>query len=102
MYHLYIDLIGPFPTREKGNNYCLTACCAFTNYLFCVPITNKEAQTVVQTYLKHIYSPFDGSRMLIMDNETEFKDSLFQEVCKKLSLTQHYITAYLPSNNLVD
>ena len=24
MYHLYMDLIGPFPTTEEGNTYCLT------------------------------------------------------------------------------
>ena len=34
MYHLYMDLIGQFPTTENGNSYCLTACCAFTDILF--------------------------------------------------------------------
>ena len=81
MYHLYMDLIGQFPTTENGNNYCLTACCAFTDYLFCIPIPNKEAETVVQAYLKHIYAHFGGSKVLITDNGTEFKNSLFKEVC---------------------
>ena len=102
MYHLYMDLIGQFPTTENGNNYCLTACCAFTDYLFCIPIPNKEAETVVQAYLKHIYAHFGGSKVLITDNGTEFKNSLFKEVCDELQLTQHYITAYLPSSNLVE
>ena len=30
------------------------------------------------------------------------KNSLFKEVCQQLSLTQHHITAYLPSSNLVE
>ena len=102
MYHLYMDLIGQFPTTENGNNYCLTACCAFTDYLFCIPIPNKEAETVVQAYLKHIYAHFGGSKVLITDNGTEFKNSLFKEVCDELQLTQHHITAYLPSSNLVE
>ena len=102
MYHLYMDLIGQFPTTENGNNYCLTACCAFTDYLFCIPIPNKEAETVVQAYLKHIYAHFRGSKVLITDNGTEFKNSLFKEVFDELQLTQHHITAYLPSSNLVE
>ena len=56
MYHLYMDLIGSFATSENSNTYCLTACCALTDFLFCILIPNKEAETVVQTYLKHIYS----------------------------------------------
>ena len=99
MYHLYIDLIGQFPTTENGNNYCLTACCVFTDYLFCIPIPNKEAEIVVQAYLKHIYAHFGGSKVLISDNGSEFKNSLF---CAELQLTQHHITAYLPSSNLVE
>ena len=73
MYHIYMDLIGPFDPMENGNTFCLTACCAFTDYLFCIPIMNKEAETVVQVYLKHIYSQFGGSKVLITDNGTEFK-----------------------------
>ena len=38
MYHLYMDLISPFPTTEEGNTYCLTVCCALTDYLLCIPI----------------------------------------------------------------
>ena len=78
MYHLYMDLIGQFPTTENGNSYCLTACCAFTDFLFCIPIPNKEATTVVNAYLKHIYSEFGGSKILITDNGSEFKNSLFK------------------------
>ena len=102
MYHLYMDLIGPFPTTEEGNTYCLTACCALTDYLFCIPIHNKEAETVVQAYLKIIYALFGGSKVLISDNGTEFKNSLFAKFCEVLNMTQHFITAYLSSSNLVE
>ena len=72
MYHLYMDLIGPFLTTTEGNTYCLTACCALTDYVFCTPIQNKEAESVVQAYLKNIYSLFGGSKVLISDNGTGF------------------------------
>ena len=102
MYQLFMDLIGPFPTSTEGNTYCLTACCALTDYLFCIPIQNKEAETVVQACLKNIYSLFGGSKVLISDNGTEFKNSLFARVCEVLNMTKHFITAYLPSSNLVE
>ena len=102
MYHLYMDLIGPFPTSQNGNTYCLTVCCALTDYLFCIPIPNKETEAVVQAYFKNIYVLFGGSRVLISDNGTEFKNSLFAKVCEMLNMTQHFITVYLPSSNLVE
>ena len=52
LYHLYMDLIGPRATSENGNTYCVAACCSLKDFLFCIPIPNKEAETVVQTYLK--------------------------------------------------
>ena len=97
-----MDLIGPFRQSEDGNSYCLTACCEFTDYMFCLPIPNKEAETIVQAYLKYIYSLFGGSKVLITDNGSEFKNTLFKEVCKELNSTQHHITTYLPSSNLVE
>ena len=102
MYHLYMDLIGPFPTTKEGNIYCLTTCCVLTDYLFCTSIHNKEAETVVQAYLKNIYALFGGSKVLMSNNGTEFKNSLFAKVCEALNMTQHFITAYLPSSNLVE
>ena len=102
MYHLYMDLISPLPTSAEGNTYCLMACCAPTDYLFCIPIQNKEAETVVQAYLKNIYSLFGGSKVLISNNGTEFKNSLFARVCELLNMTQHFITTYLPRSNLVE
>ena len=102
MYHLYMDLNGPFPTSQNGNTYCLTACCALTDYPFCIPVPNKEAETVVQAYLKNIYVLFGVSRVLISDNGTKFKNSLFAKVCEMLNVTQHFITVYLPSSNLVE
>ena len=97
-----MDLIGPFPISAECNTYCLTACCVLTNYPFCILIQNKEAETVVQAYLKNIYSLFRGSKVLISVNDMEFKNSLFARVCKLLNMTQYFITTYLPSSNLVE
>ena len=82
--------------------YCLKACCAFTDYLLCIRIPNKEAETVVQYYLKSTYSLFRGSKVLISNNGTEIKNSLFAEVCKILHMTQHFLTLYFSSSNLVE
>ena len=102
MYHLYIDFTGPSLPSEQGDMYCLKACCAFTDYLFCIPIPNKEVETVVQYHLKGTYSLFRGSKVLISDNGTEIKNSLFAEVCKILNMTKHFLTTHLPSSNLVE
>ena len=102
MYYLYIDLIGPFSPSKHGNTYCLTACYVMTDYLFCISIPNKEEETLVQAYIWGIYSLFRGRKALISDNGTEFKNSFFAQVCKILNMTQHFLTLYLSSSNLVE
>ena len=89
MYHFTWDLTGLFPTSQNGNTYCLAACCALTDYLFCKLIPKKEAENVVQTYLKNIYVLSGGSRVLLSDNGTQFKNLLFAKVGEMLNMTQH-------------
>ena len=45
-----MELIGPFKTTSKGNQYMLTAICMLTNYVICVHLTDNTADVVVNAY----------------------------------------------------
>ena len=57
-----------------------------TSYIFCIPLKTKTAEEVVQAYLCHVYSKFGGSKKILSDNGTEFKNKLFKEVPDQLGV----------------
>ena len=77
MEFISMDLIGEFTRSEKGNVYALTVICMLTGYTFCIPIKTKSASEVVQAYLDNVYCKYGGSKKILSDNGTEFKNKIF-------------------------
>jgi len=46
-----IDIIGPLPTTENGNNYIMVVGDYFTKYCEAYPIPNQLAQTIADKLL---------------------------------------------------
>ena len=101
MEFISMDLIGEFfPPSAQRHRYALTVICMLTGYVFCEPIPNKTAATVVQTYVDRVYAKFGGSYKILSDNGTEFKNQLFEKVSKELGVTHKKYTApYSPASN---
>ena len=96
-----MDLIGEFhPPTSCGHHYALTAVCMLTGFTWCIPLKSKKADKVAKAYLDHIYSLFEGSVKILMENGTEFKNQLFKEVVFKLG-TEFSIHSppYRPQSN---
>ena len=64
-----------------------------TGFVFCAPLKSKQAEEIVQAYLNKVYYRFGGSRKILSDNDTEFKNKVFEEVSKKLRCE---VRAYSP------
>ena len=101
MEFVSMDLIGEFhPPSSKGNRYALTVICMLTGYTFCIPIPDKKAETVVKAYVDNVYTQFGGSRKILSDNGTEFKNQLFDKIADKIGVEQKiYTPAYRPQSN---
>ena len=63
-----------------------------------IPLRTKTAEEVVQAYMRHVYSKFGGSKKILSDNGTEFKNKLFAEVAKQLGVEYK---AYTPPYRLL-
>ena len=85
MEFICMDLIGEFysPT-SRGHRSALTVMDMLTGFVFCAPIKSRKAEEVIQTYLNEVYYRFGGSRKILSDNGTEFKNKIFEEVVKEL------------------
>ena len=101
MKFISMDLIGEFhPPSSKGNRYALTVICMHTRFVFCIPLKTKSAEDVVRAYIDKVYSQFGGSEKVLMDNGTEFKNKLINEVCEQLGVKHKiYSPPYRPQSN---
>ena len=100
MEFISMDLIGSFPESSIGNCYALTVICMLTGYTFCISISSKSADDVVRAYVDNVYSKYGGSRKILSDNGTEFKNQLFTEVATELGVEYKcYTPPYHPQSN---
>ena len=82
-----MDLMGKFyPPTSRKHRYALTVICMLTGYVFCVTLRTKAAEEVIQAYIDNVYSKFEGSLKMLSDNDTEFKNKIFEQVAKELGL----------------
>ena len=80
-----MDLIREFyPPTSKGHHYVLTVMDMLTGFIFCALLKSKKAEEIVQVYINDVYYRFGGSRKILSDNGTEFKNNTFREILKKL------------------
>ena len=101
MQFISMDLIGEFhPPTIRKNRYALTVICMLTDYVFCVPLKTKIAEEVIQAYIDNVYSKFGGSRKILSDNGTKFKNRIFEQVAKELGVKYKFYTPpYHPASN---
>ena len=95
MEFICMDLIGEFhPPTSRGHRYALTVMDMLTEFVFCAPLHTKKAKEIVQKYLDTVYYRFSGSRKILSDNGTEFKNKVFEDIVKKLGCE---VRAYSPA-----
>ena len=71
-----------------------------TGYVFCIPLKTESASEVVQAYIDHVYAKFGGSLQILLDNSTEFKNKMFEEVAQELGVRyKKYTAPYCPTSN---
>ena len=100
MEFISMDLIGEFPETSNGNKYALTVICMLTGYTWCIPVKSKHAAQIIQAYLRQIYNKFGGSRKILSDNGTEFKNQYFEYIAKAIGVERKVYTApFHPQSN---
>ena len=100
MEFISMDLIGDFIPSSQGSKYALTVICMLTGYTFCIPIPSKRASDVITAYVDNVYAKFGGSKKILSDNGTEFKNQLFEKVAKELGVEfKCYTAPYHPQSN---
>ena len=101
MEFISMDLIGEFylPTN-KGHRYALTVMDMLTGFTFYAPLKSKKAEDIIQVYLNEVYYYFRGSRKILFNHGTKFKNKLFEDIAQQLECeVRAYSPPYRPQSN---
>ena len=77
-----LDMLGPLPVSNKGNQYILVVSDYFTKWPEAgIALPNQEATTVTEVLVKEFVARFGVPRELHSDQGCNFESSVFQEMC---------------------
>lgn len=92
-----IDIVGPFTKSLNGNRYALTVQCDLSKYVVIItPLVDKQATTLAKAFVETFILIYGCPKSIKTDMGTEYKNEIFDNVCKILSIDQKFATAYHP------
>ncbi len=75
-----IDLLQ-LPRSIQGSISVLVSVDHFSRFTVMAPLPNKFATAVAHAIVSHLICPYTTPRVLLSDNETEFKNQVLQNIC---------------------
>ena len=79
-----IDLVTECETSYSGNKHILTITDHLTGWPEVFPIPDKSADTIVSTFINYYLPVHICPRYILLDNGTEFKNHLMDQVLQEL------------------
>ena len=99
MEHIALDILGPLPLSESGNQYLLIVADYFTKWPEVYPLPNQEATTVAKVLVNEMICRFGVPLKIHSDQGRNFESALFKEVCRLLGMTKTRITPLHPQSD---
>ena len=99
MERIALDILGPLPLSESGNQYLLIIADYFTKWPEAYPLPNQEATTVAKVLVNEMICRFGVPLEIHSDQGRNFESALFQEMCRLLGMTKTRTTPLHPQSD---
>ena len=94
-----IDILGEFITTRRRNKYLLVITDRFTKLTKTAPMKGISSAEVARTFIDNWVFNYGPPTELISDNGSCFASRFFLDVCRILSIKNHFTTTYHPQAN---
>ena len=81
-----MDIVGPLPTTQKGNEYILTIQDLLTKYSLGILIKGISSTEIANAFIKQFICQFGLSRVILTDQGMNFTSSLLKKVAKRFRI----------------
>lgn len=97
----YTDLIGPLDRSASGKKYILVIQDAFSKKLYAYAIRDKSSKIVASKMLK-CFTQHEFYVHIHSDNGSEYKNSIFAELCRLLNIAHSFNPPFHPRANCAE
>ena len=94
-----IDLVTECKTSITGNKHILTIIDHLTRWPEAFPIPNKSADTIFSTFINECLPVHMCPWYILLDNGTEFKNNLMDQVLQQLGIDRIFSAPYHPQSH---
>ncbi len=101
MERIAIDVLGPLPRTETGNQYTLIAQDYFTRWPEAFALPDQQAVTVAEVLVNQFFTRFGIPMELHSDQGRNFESETFQEVCRLFGINKTRTTPYHPHSDFM-
>ena len=97
-----IDFLGPLISTDSGNRYILSCVDLFSRFSVLNALPNRSSEAVISCLI-NIFDKFGYPKILLSDNELEFKANCVQLFAKINSVIKKEVLLFSPfSNGIVE
>ena len=98
MYRWGVDLCGPFPTTDRGNNYVMVAVEHYSKHLELVPIPNKDPATTAAALASAVLGRYGSPAEILTDRGGEWMQE-FEHLLLDCMIDHRHTSASHPAAN---
>ena len=98
-----MDIVGPLPVTNAGNECILTIQDNLTKYSLAIPLPNQQASTIADAFVKRFICIFGSPKEVLTDHGTNFLCNLLRRLAKRFRICQFTTTSFhLQSNGSLE
>ncbi|KAL6423911.1 hypothetical protein ACFW04_010386 [Cataglyphis niger] len=94
-----LDIVGPLPITNTGNQYILTMQDLLTKYSVAVPLREVTSLAIADALTKNFICIYGTPKAILTDQGTNFLSALMRNLTKRFNIQYFKTTAYHPQSN---
>ncbi|KMQ88977.1 enzymatic polyprotein endonuclease reverse [Lasius niger] len=94
-----MDIVGPLPKTERGNEYILTLQDQLTKFCMGVPLSDQTSETIAEAFVDRFICVLGAPKAILTDQGRNFISDLMKKVAKLFKIRKFRTTAFHPQSN---
>jgi len=80
-----MDIVGPLPKTERGNEYILTLQDQLTKFCMGIPLPNQTSETIAEAFVDRFICVLESPKAILTDQGRNFISDLMKKIAKSYS-----------------
>lgn len=94
-----MDIVGPLPITDNGNEYILTIQDQLTKYSVAVPLEVANSEEIAKAFTRRFICQFGSPKAILTDQGSNFTSSMMKKFAKYFKIKQYCTSAFHPQSN---